>query len=115
MISRIHRFHGHGSLTYLYKKGIVVRTDFLSMKYVKSRSNDYRLAVVVSKKVSKKAVVRNRIRRRIYEIIRNIRKTSGSSWPYDIAITVFDESLATQPQEKLADSIKNLLTKSKII
>lgn len=115
MISRLHRFHGHGSLNYLYKNGKTVRADFLSMRYAHARQPDYRLAVIVSKKVSKKAVVRNRIRRKIYEIVRLHRQRSSVDWPYDMAISVFDESLASMPPQKLDSLVLGLLKKSKII
>lgn len=53
----------------------------------------YRIAVVVSKKVSKSAVTRNRIRRRLYEIVRH--NDSQLAPGTDIIITIFDEQLAT--------------------
>jgi ribonuclease P protein component len=115
MIKRLHRFHGRGSLTFLYKNGRTVRGEFLSLRYTNARQDDYRLAVVVSKKVSKKAVVRNRIRRRIYEIIRLIHIDSGKKWPVDMAITVFDDSLAKSDYQALQKAIQKLLQNAKLI
>lgn len=115
MISRQFRFHGHNSLTYLFRNGKTVRGEFISLKYVASKSDDYRLAVIVSKKVSKKAVVRNRIRRRVYEIIRTTKIGSNKPWSYDMSIQVFDESLATAPHDYLHSEITKLLKKANII
>lgn len=114
MISKSYRFHGLGSLRYVYRQGKTVRGSIISIKYVlDERRKSYRLAVVVSKKVSKSAVVRNRIRRRIIEVLRL--EAENIKGPYDIVITVFDEKAATMPSSDLATSIKNLLTGAGVI
>ena len=112
MISKLYRFHRRGALNYVYKKGRTVRTEYLSLRYVPSRNQDYRLAVVVSKKVSKSAVKRNRIRRRIYEIVRLHRKSSGRPMPFDLVLTVFDERLGSMPTEELQQTVTGLLKKA---
>lgn len=115
MIARTHRFHGHSSLNYVYRTGKSVRSEFITLKYAHSRREDYRLAVVVSRKVSKSAVVRNRIRRRIYEVVRVEKKSAGSLWPYDMVLTVFDERFATMPAEEVRGTVLGLLQKAKIL
>ena len=71
MLASKYRFHGHGSLRYVYSKGRVVRTKLFVCKTTDNRRRtEPRVAVVVSKKVMKSAVRRNRIRRRLYEAIR---------------------------------------------
>lgn len=101
MISRLHRFHGHNSLRYAYQHGKTVRGPLTALKYViNSRRSSYRLAVVVSKKISKSAVVRNRIRRRLYEAVRL--QQANITEPYDLVITVFHEQTATMPADELA-------------
>ncbi len=71
MISRQYRFHGHGSLRYVSKNASAVRSKWFALKVVPNRFRTHtRMAVVVSRKVHKRAVVRNRIRRRVYEILR---------------------------------------------
>lgn len=100
MINSIHRFHGHGSLRFVYQRGETVRGPLTAIKYVEnSRRQTYRLAVVVSKKVSKSAVKRNRIRRRLYEVVRLIQ--AEITQPYDMVMTVFHENLAELPQDQL--------------
>lgn len=114
MISRKHRFHGHNSLNNVYRSGKTVRGEFFALKYSDSRKDDYRLAVVVSRKVSKSAVVRNRIRRRIYETIRLLKKESQQPWMSDMVITIFDERIATMPTDLLRESIEKLLVRANI-
>lgn len=87
----------------------------MALKYASSNKQDYRLAVVVSKKVSKSAVTRNRIRRRIYERVRLAHKQASTKWPYDMVITVFDDRLATLPSEVLTTNINRLLEKAEIL
>lgn len=114
MISKQNRFHGHRSLNYVYGKGQAVRGEFISLRYADNKRDDYRLAVVVSRKVSKLAVVRNRIRRRIYEIVREHRRDSKANWRKDLVISVFDERIAAMPAEELRSSVLKLLAKAKL-
>lgn len=112
MISRRHRFHGHNSLNYVYRSGSTVRSEFLTLKYAPSKKDDYRLAIVVSKKVSKSAVKRNRIRRRIYEIVRIAHKNADQPWPYDFVLSVFDERIGTLPAPELEAGVMKLFNKA---
>lgn len=84
----------------------------MALKFQKNpKRKDYRLAVVVSKKVQKSAVARNRIRRRIFEIVRKDIKVLG---PYDMIISVYDESTATCPSEKLQAQVVSLVQRAGI-
>lgn len=114
VISKRNRFHGLGSLNRTYKKGYGAREGALAIKASTNRRQDYRLAVVVSKKVSKSAVVRNRIRRRIYDVVRNLKQDDPSLWHFDVIITCFDESLVDQPADQLRANVEKLLKKAKI-
>jgi ribonuclease P protein component len=113
MISQVHRFHGHGSLRYVYQNGKVVRGPLCSLKYIRNeKRKNWRLAVVVSKKVHKSAVKRNRIRRRLYEAMRLEAKDIDA---YDIVITVFNEQLAEIPATEITKLIKSQLRQAGII
>jgi ribonuclease P protein component len=111
MISVRHRFHGYGSLRGVYNRGQTVRGSFISLKFTdRDDQRVYRAAVVVSRKVHKSAVVRNRIRRRIYEIIR--RSDTSLTVHKDLVFTVFSEQVATLEQPKLIMAIEQLLRKA---
>jgi ribonuclease P protein component len=111
MITQAHRFHGRSSLRFVYQRGQNIRGQELSLRYVlNTRIPRYRVAVVVSRKVSKSAVVRNRIRRRIYEIIRNA--ASGITEPYDLVFTVYSETAATLAHGALKTVILSSLEKA---
>lgn len=111
MIDRHHRFFGRGSLQYLFRRGrnIGRPDDPLRLRWAFNRHRQTaRLAVVVSKKISKKAVVRNRIRRRCFEFWRS--HLSGLP-PVDLALTVNNVDLADWPASRLAEANRQLLEK----
>lgn len=100
MIARSHRFHGYGSLRYVYQHGRTVRGPLTMLKYAPNdRRKTYRLAVVVSKKVHKSAVTRNRIRRRLYEAFRSHEEDIHGA--YDMILTVYHEQIAHIPPTDL--------------
>jgi ribonuclease P protein component len=108
VISRTHRFLGPRSLKYVYQKGSTTRGPLFSVKAVTNpRRRSYRLAIVVSRKVHKSAVARNRVRRRLYEIVRQLEP--DITQPYDIVITVFNGSLLDEPPKNLAQQVKKQL------
>jgi ribonuclease P protein component len=77
------------------------------MRFVPGKYNDYRVAVVVSKKVAKAAPARNRIRRRVYEAVRLL--APGRLKNQDIVITIFDDRFLTIPHSELYSSIERQL------
>lgn len=114
MLSRRYRFQRRNSLRYVYIKGKTVRSGYLSLRFIKNpKSYSSRLAVVVSKKQSKRAVDRNRIRRRVYELARQ-------RWPmitpgYDMVITVFDERLRHVPIIEVDRLVSELFKRSNVL
>lgn len=115
MIAQKNRFHGRGSIAVIYKKGKTARTEGLTLRYLTSTRNDFRIAVVVSKKVSKSAVVRNRIRRRLYEVIRENTKQAADSQPADMVLSVFDERFATMTAPELNGQVNRLLHRAGLL
>jgi ribonuclease P protein component len=111
MIGIIHRFHGYNSLRNVYKRGQNIRGPLVSLRFAqRGPERPYRVAVVVSRKVSKSAVVRNRIRRRIYEVVRHSEAdiTPGT----DLVFTVFNEKLAKMAGAELQATVSGLLQKA---
>ena len=100
MISYKHRFHGRNSLRFVYTA--------LALRIVDNpRTVNYRCAVVVSKKISKSAVKRNRMRRRLYEIIRKNEKHIAAHT--DIIVTVYTDQVATMSASELEETVLKLL------
>lgn len=111
MIPFKNRFHGHGSLRYVYKNGNAQRNHFATLKVSQNKHRKTsRIAVVVGKKVLKSAVGRNRIRRRIYEHIRvQIPKFSDT---FDIVFIVSSSQFLTMTSDELTTQIDALLNRS---
>jgi ribonuclease P protein component len=115
MIHSTHRFHGRSSLRFVYQKGSVVRGEApIALRYVSNRRlHTWRVAVVVSRKVSKAAVVRNRIRRRIFEVVRKNSSTIGRE--YDLVFSVYDAAVATMDHDALQAAILAQLQKAGVL
>lgn len=113
MISTTHRFHRRSDIQRLHRTGRTIRGQHFSLRFMPGAKQHYRAAVVVSRKVSKSAVVRNRIRRRIYEQLRL--QAGDMKTAADMAFIVYDESLATMPADKLATATGSLLKKAKLL
>lgn len=114
MLSSLHRFHGLNSLSYAYKHGQVVRGAQLALKYtLNKRRQTYRASVVVSRKVDKSAVVRNRIRRRIYEIIRTYAEQIQQ--PYDLVFTAYSSQLADLDHKTLTKLVGDSLKRAGVL
>lgn len=111
VLSVTHRFHGYNSLQGVYKRGRSVRGPLLSLRFTqRDPRRPYRVAVVVSRQVNKSAVVRNRIRRRIYEVVRQSDSTIKPGT--DLVFTVFSDKTAGLEAAKLQATITELLKKA---
>ncbi len=114
MITKSNRFHGYNSLNWVYRNGKTLRDPKLSLKYsVNSKRKQFRTAVVVSRKISKSAVVRNRIRRRIYDIVRRTSDQISSS--YDLVFTIHDVEVVNLTHQQLQDLIIDLLKRADVV
>lgn len=114
MISRKHRFHGYGSFSYVYQHGQTVRGPLFAIKSVRNQKRDsYRAAVVVGRKVNSSAVKRNRIRRRLYAILRELAPQLPEA--HDIVITVFHDSVLEAPAAELQAQLKKQLASAGVL
>lgn len=83
------------------------------MKWTKNKHRQHpRISVVVSKKVYKGAVGRNRIRRRIYEYVRTHLQDLNSV--YDIVIIVTSPEVRTLPSSELTETLDQLFSKAEL-
>lgn len=113
MLAQKYRFHGHGSLRYLYRNGEAVRNRQVLLRYCENKHRVHsRIAVVVGKKVAKSAVKRNRIRRRVFEVVRK-------HWPHlkqhhDISITIYTAEFMTMSAQEVEKNILQVLTQARL-
>lgn len=110
MLSQKYRFHSRGGVRYTLQKGKNIRTPLLSLIYRPNSRGYQRFGVVVSKKVLKSAVGRNRIRRRVYEAIRA--ELPNFPHPYDCLFVIYNKSILRLPFSELRTLIHDLLQRT---
>ncbi len=95
MLARQYRFSGQGGIRYVYRKGATVRRPHFTIRVVQADPKKTQFAVVVSKKIAKQAVIRNRIRRRIYAALEQIGMVPSGAVQ---AVIIVQDSWATECQ-----------------
>ena len=120
------RLKGHRTFNYIHKNSTkyygklmtfkVARPNpeiLLSHKFTNSSSN-FRIAFAISKKVSKKAVERNKIRRILQEwLLKNIQKINNHK-PYWLLVNLKFGDFCND-KNQLLEEFQNLLSKSRLI
>ena len=94
------RLKGHRTFNYIHKNSITYHGKLMTFKVArsnpsillthkfKSTSNNFRVAIAISKKVSKKAVERNKLRRILQEwLLTNIQKINNHK-PYWLLVNL---------------------------
>ena len=108
MLTKLNRFHGYGSLKYLYKNGTSVRSRYATLRYVSNpHRKACRVSVVISKKVHKSAVGRNRIRRRTYELLRH--ELPEFTGVYDVVVIIVSGETLSLSHQDLRQNLLQLL------
>ena len=72
MLPKVNRLKRKKDIERVFKEGQGFKEDFLIFKMVKNDLRNSRFAFIVSQKVSKKATLRNKIKRRLNELVRRV-------------------------------------------
>ena len=117
------RLKGHRTFDYIHKNSIKYHGKLMSFKVAKSNpeilskhkltniSNNFRISIAISKKVSKKAVERNKLRRILQEwLLTNIQKINNHK-PYWLLVNL-KSSVATIDEFQLLTEFQHLIFKS---
>ena len=120
------RLKGHRTFNYIHKNSIKYHGKLMTFKVAKSNpkitlshktrynSNNLRIAICISKKVSKKAVERNKIRRILQEwLLKNIQKINSHK-PYLLLVNLKIGDFCND-KNKLLDEFQKLMIKSSLI
>ena len=120
------RLKGHRTFNYIHKNSIKYYGKLMTFKVARSNpeillshnlrnnTSNLRIAISISKKVSKKAVVRNRIRRMLQEwILSNIKKINNHK-PYWLLVNLKFGDFYND-KDKLLKEFQNLMFKSHLI
>lgn len=109
MLFRENRLKNKKDFEKIFEQGKGFKQDFLFLKIIENNLKKARFGFVVSKKVSKKAVVRNKIKRRLREIVRNKLKQEQIKIGIDgvlVALQGIDEK-EFEEIEKIIDTLFN--------
>ena len=120
------RLKGHRTFNYIHKNSIKYHGEYMTFKVAKSNpeilfshkfkntSNNLKVAIAVSKKISKKAVVRNKLRRILQEwLIKNIQKINNHK-PHWLLVNLKIGDFYND-ENKLLEEFQNLMFKSRLI
>jgi ribonuclease P protein component len=108
MIAKRFRFHNQRAISNVLRSGWRLPTRYWTIKWRPApRAEHARLAVIVSRKVAKGAVMRNRIRRRLFETLRL--KLPIDWQPVDLVVLIHDAAVVDLPQPDLDQLIQNQL------
>ena len=120
------RLKGYRTFNYIHKNSIKYHGKLMTFKVAKSNpdillshkltntSNKFRIAIAISKKVSKKAVVRNKLRRTLQEwLITNIQKIDNHK-PYWLLVNLKIGDFCND-KSRLLEDFQNLMFKSRLI
>ena len=120
------RLKGHRTFAYIHKNSTKYYGKFMTFKVARSNPdillshkqenspNKFRIAIAISKKVSKKAVDRNKIRRTMQEwLLTNIQKINSHK-PYWLLVNLKFGDFCND-KTKLLEEFQNLMSKSRLI
>lgn len=111
MFAQKNRLRHEQDIKALFSKGKSVFGNIVGLKFKKNGLSDSRFAVIIGNKVSKIAVKRNKIRRKIREVIRI--RVKDIACGYDVGILVRPEAVKKTNQE-LEDAVLQVLRRSSL-
>ena len=117
------RLKGHRSFEYIYKNSVKYHGDLMTFRIARSNPkilashnclnsfNNFKIAIAISKKVSKKAVVRNKTRRILHDyLLKNFRE-ENSHKPYWLLVNLKIGDF-NHDRNKLLEEFQHLIFKS---
>lgn len=112
MFKKENRLQKEKDIERVFRKGKGFRENLLALKLLKNDLEENRFAIVVSRKVAKKASLRNKIRRRLREAIKE--KRGGARAGLDIVLVALP-GLEKKEFEEIKKSLTKLFLKAKLL
>ena len=111
MLNRINRLKKRYQFNYVYKSGEHYSSEHIVLYVVSSKTKNIKIGLAVTKKVGH-AVVRNRVRRQLREIIKKQIPTLKQSFNI---IVVARENVTEASFEKISNEFFKLIKKANLI
>jgi ribonuclease P protein component len=112
MLARQRRLRLPRDISKVYARGRFGVAGSIQAKALGNHFGNIRVAVVVSRKISKKAVIRNRIRRRITAVCAEMWENLTPG--YDIVVTV-RQDVSELPAAELAQALKTAFARCGVL
>ena len=111
MLAKKNRLNKKKDFENVFKRGKSFKEDFLILKLLQKNSNQIRFGFIVSQKISKKATLRNKIKRRISELVR---QRLGKLEKGMDAILIAVPGMETKDFWEIEEGLEKLFKKSRI-
>ena len=112
MLPKVNRLKRKKDFERVFKKGQGFKEDFLFLKIARNNLKSSRFGFVVSKNFSKKATLRNKIKRRLRELVRiNLNKIKKGI----DGVLVANPGLETKDFWEIEEVVNKLFKKAKLI
>ena len=106
MLARKHRLSKSKDCKKILSKGRSFFSPSFRIKYLANNLENFRTTVVVSAKISKKAAVRNHLKRQVREILRlNLKQIKPG---YDLLVSLNKQALQKDYQQLAKELLANL-------
>lgn len=109
MLARKNRLNEEKDFKLIYKSGKFIFGQFVNLKFIKSNGENPQIAVIVSKKISKLATVRNKLKSQINEVILSVLDKMKKNIKLIINVKKNTENFQEIKKELLFDLKKGLL------
>jgi len=111
MLPKIYRLKKDNDFKKVFQKGKLTRGKFMDLRFVANNLNFNRFGFLVGLKISKKAVERNKIKRRLTELAGQIFKQKRSiKFGYDVVVLAKPSILAAS-FNLIKNDFENLIKK----
>ncbi|MEK7133378.1 MAG: ribonuclease P protein component [Patescibacteria group bacterium] len=110
MLPKSRKLKGRDVFSFIYRTGKRIFSDYLTV-YLGISQNNSKFACVISKKAGKKAITRNKLRRRSYSIINHYLPDLKERWN---VILVFKKGAAELSYSELEKKILEIFKKANL-
>ncbi len=112
MLPKKHRLLIDEDFQAVFKKGRSFFSPIINIRYFKNKSELFRFGIVVSNKVSKKATIRNNIKRRLRAVIR---KHFDEIKPSFDCVVIAKPAILNSSYKEIEETVLKLLKRAQLL
>ncbi len=114
MLQKENRLTGEDDFQKIHNKGRFTSDIFLAIKVLSNKLGVTRVGFLVGLKVSKKAVIRNKVKRRLREIFRLLIKDGKLKAGFDVIVLVRPE-ITEKKYNEIKEAVMRVLEKASML